>query len=389
MCGSAVVLVRARARVCVALVSCASVCESRWGPMCLLCLSPAAQRRGVPGTPPAPHVLCATSLTLCCPSGTGTINTTPTTLPSLPRSCLCDVGYRGPDCSLVECPSNEDPLDEETCEKYDGWCVPFFLTLALAAWMIGARCGQCGLPVCIIAPRCAAPYTAQLPGQPSPSNECASAPLGDRTRDGRPVALTPTPSTTTAAPSHPVPLFACRPSVTCFALRRYTAGNNGDGNAILVGDWDTSGKTYYNPLRCVAVAAAAVAAIAVVAVVVDVVVVVVVVFVIFVVAFFVIWCGSAEAMTRGRVGVMVWCEVLRARQTHRSRRSRHRSLACVLPLASLHAPPACTVVSFYPCAGAPKGEFCSGRGTCDYKTGVCACADGYTGTACQQIEALA
>jgi hypothetical protein len=21
----------------------------------------------------------------------------------------------------VECPSNEDPLDEETCEKYDGW----------------------------------------------------------------------------------------------------------------------------------------------------------------------------------------------------------------------------------------------------------------------------
>lgn len=35
--------------------------------------------------------------------------------------CLCDVGYRGADCSLVECPSNEDPLDEETCEKYDAW----------------------------------------------------------------------------------------------------------------------------------------------------------------------------------------------------------------------------------------------------------------------------
>ena len=35
--------------------------------------------------------------------------------------CLCDVGFRGADCSLLECPSNEDPLDEETCEKYDTW----------------------------------------------------------------------------------------------------------------------------------------------------------------------------------------------------------------------------------------------------------------------------
>ena len=26
--------------------------------------------------------------------------------------CKCDVGYRGPDCSLVECPSAEDPLDD-------------------------------------------------------------------------------------------------------------------------------------------------------------------------------------------------------------------------------------------------------------------------------------
>merc|ERR1712146_409120 len=32
--------------------------------------------------------------------------------------CLCDVGFRGADCSLMECPSAEDPLDEETCTKY-------------------------------------------------------------------------------------------------------------------------------------------------------------------------------------------------------------------------------------------------------------------------------
>jgi len=26
--------------------------------------------------------------------------------------CKCDIGYRGPDCSLVECPSTDDPLDD-------------------------------------------------------------------------------------------------------------------------------------------------------------------------------------------------------------------------------------------------------------------------------------
>lgn len=26
--------------------------------------------------------------------------------------CKCDIGYRGPDCSLVECPSDDDPLDD-------------------------------------------------------------------------------------------------------------------------------------------------------------------------------------------------------------------------------------------------------------------------------------
>merc|ERR1712048_420730 len=35
--------------------------------------------------------------------------------------CLCDVGFRGVDCSLVECPTSYDPMDSETCQKYSEW----------------------------------------------------------------------------------------------------------------------------------------------------------------------------------------------------------------------------------------------------------------------------
>merc|ERR1712224_1055523 len=35
--------------------------------------------------------------------------------------CLCDVGFRGVDCSDSECPTSYDPMDQETCEKYSEW----------------------------------------------------------------------------------------------------------------------------------------------------------------------------------------------------------------------------------------------------------------------------
>jgi len=35
--------------------------------------------------------------------------------------CKCDIGFRGPDCSLIECPTSEDPMDQETCLKYANW----------------------------------------------------------------------------------------------------------------------------------------------------------------------------------------------------------------------------------------------------------------------------
>lgn len=31
----------------------------------------------------------------------------------LQYGCKCDIGYRGPDCSLIECPSTQDPLDDK------------------------------------------------------------------------------------------------------------------------------------------------------------------------------------------------------------------------------------------------------------------------------------
>merc|ERR1711937_406853 len=35
--------------------------------------------------------------------------------------CLCDIGFRGVDCSIVECPTSYDPMDSETCAKYSEW----------------------------------------------------------------------------------------------------------------------------------------------------------------------------------------------------------------------------------------------------------------------------
>jgi len=48
-----------------------------------------------------------------------------------------------------------------------------------------------------------------------------------------------------------------------------------------------------------------------------------------------------------------------------------------------------TPIIEYPCQGAPAGDTCSARGTCDYFTGVCSCSTGFTGTACEKISALA
>jgi len=39
----------------------------------------------------------------------------------LQYGCLCDIGFRGVDCSIVECPTSFDPMDQETCSKYAEW----------------------------------------------------------------------------------------------------------------------------------------------------------------------------------------------------------------------------------------------------------------------------
>lgn len=46
-------------------------------------------------------------------------------------------------------------------------------------------------------------------------------------------------------------------------------------------------------------------------------------------------------------------------------------------------------ITEYPSQGAPAGDMCSGRGTCDHFTGICSCSAGFTGTACEKISALA
>merc|ERR1719486_1288139 len=35
--------------------------------------------------------------------------------------CLCDIGFRGVDCSEIECPTTYDAMDKESCTKYGEW----------------------------------------------------------------------------------------------------------------------------------------------------------------------------------------------------------------------------------------------------------------------------
>merc|ERR1712054_663496 len=35
--------------------------------------------------------------------------------------CLCDIGFRGPDCSLQECSTYMDPMDEDLCDQYQNF----------------------------------------------------------------------------------------------------------------------------------------------------------------------------------------------------------------------------------------------------------------------------
>jgi len=39
----------------------------------------------------------------------------------------------------------------------------------------------------------------------------------------------------------------------------------------------------------------------------------------------------------------------------------------------------------YPCNGAPAGDYCSGRGSCDTSSGICQCFTGFTGPACEEV----
>lgn len=39
----------------------------------------------------------------------------------------------------------------------------------------------------------------------------------------------------------------------------------------------------------------------------------------------------------------------------------------------------------YPCNGAPAGDYCSGRGSCDKSSGICQCFTGFTGPACEEV----
>lgn len=133
--------------------------------------------------------------------------------------CLCDVGFRGVDCSIVECPTAYDPMDEETCNKYSEW-------ESWGTWVGNAKALCC---------------------QGANNDE------------------------------------------------RYSPSLHGRGNTILISEWN-------NPVR--------------------------------------------------------------------------QPLVKTIPYNPIEE---------YPCNGAPSGDFCSGRGTCDTSSGICGCFAGFTGPACEEV----
>jgi hypothetical protein len=135
--------------------------------------------------------------------------------------CLCDVGFRGVDCSIVECPTAYDPMDEETCNKYSEW----------ESW--GTWVG----------------------------NEEALCCTSDN--------------------------------------KRYSPSLLGQGNTILITEWNDPDRT-----------------------------------------------------TTAKPGGLT------------------------VPYNPIEE---------YPCNGAPSGDFCSGRGTCDTSSGICSCFAGFTGPACEEV----
>lgn len=47
--------------------------------------------------------------------------------------CRCDRGYRGANCALIECPSNDDPLDDKCSKEEDEYTVENFQIQKFAA----------------------------------------------------------------------------------------------------------------------------------------------------------------------------------------------------------------------------------------------------------------
>jgi len=47
--------------------------------------------------------------------------------------CLCDRGYRGASCALIECPSSNDPLDDKCTDEEDAYLVEDFQVQKFAA----------------------------------------------------------------------------------------------------------------------------------------------------------------------------------------------------------------------------------------------------------------
>jgi len=64
-------------------------------------------------------------------------------------------------------------------------------------------------------------------------------------------------------------------------------------------------------------------------------------------------------------------------------------LASEWNIASTNFKGAYTPIIEYPSQGAPAGDYCSARGTCDHFTGICSCSSGFSGSACEKVSALA
>jgi len=287
--------------------------------------------------------------------------------------CKCDIGYRGPDCSLVECPSADDPLDDFCANGRDGLGYVEFVG---SEYYFSAATGSLD------------PQEAPLPNklllfvEAYESSDLTGADNGCKiTTDGQYTLTNPKDSLghklrnsvhnqidNKQARARSGVVNAKNPG-TNSAQARTQACNN-----ALKGDSDCSKyadapETQYTDAagfagKCANLCKAALELISA--------------------------PTLADASKKeGQKGTEIGATALTDTADQKSTGAQFGKAGGIYRYAADKTGSTSDCVNGVYCGGRNFGEPCSGRGLCNYADGTCQCHSGYAGNACQEVEEMA